>query len=72
MIRFVDLSEAYWTDPVENGGAVCAFLDTVTDRFVEMDGCHTALGSENLDGIEDVSLRERCRALIPDGFWDRT
>lgn len=67
MIRFVDLTGVYWSDP-DNREPCCAFLDTVTDRFV-----HCA----NLDGHVfqsefDYPLGEdgeRLRALAPKGFW---
>ena len=34
MLRFIDLTEDYWTDP-ECGSPVCAFLCTTSDRFYE-------------------------------------
>lgn len=69
MLRFVDLTEAYWVDP-EDGGPCCAFLDTVTDSFVTFDlGGHVFSEMRDLHGIEDDGIRERCIALLPDGFF---
>jgi hypothetical protein len=68
MIRFVDLTEAYWT----NGGPpCCAFLDTRTDRFVKHDDGHVFCDVEDFGGVDDMSLAGRCRALVPDGFFDQ-
>lgn len=71
MIRFIDLSEAYWADPEDNGGPVCAFLDTRTDRFVTANGHQLFTNAEDIGDIEDASVRERCREHVPDGFWER-
>lgn len=69
MLRFVDLTEAYWTEP-EDGRPCCAFLNTVTDSFVTNDfGCHVFNDMQDLDGIENAGHRERCIALLPDGFF---
>ena len=65
MIRFVDLSPWYWTDEGDSAPC-CAFLDTVTDRFVEVDGSHVMHGAEDVAG-----LGERFAALVPEGFWKR-
>lgn len=71
MIRFIDLSEAYWVDPEENGGPVCAFLDTRIDRFVTANGSHVFFSRDDIDDIEEASVRERCRGHVPEGFWER-
>lgn len=66
MIRFVDLTEAYWTHPAE-GHPICAFLSTVNDRFIE-DVC----GEHTFDRLEDIAeheLGERLVGLVPDGFF---
>lgn len=69
MLRFVDLTEAYWTDP-EDGGPCCAFLSTVTDSFITFDlGGHVFSDMRDLHGIEDEGIRTRCIALLPDGFF---
>ncbi len=66
MIRFVDLTLAYWT---EEGPPCCAFLDTVTDRFVEVDGVHVFF---DLDEVRRLGNRtERFVGLIPDGFFKK-
>lgn len=70
MIRFIDLSEVYWTDPEEHGGSVCAFLETRTDRFMTANGSHVFSDAEDIDDIEDASVRERCREHVPDGLWE--
>ncbi len=63
MIRFVDLTAFYWAD--DHGPPCCAFLDTVTDRFVESE-----LGDHTFDTLEEVqALGPRFVALVPDGFF---
>jgi hypothetical protein len=72
MIRFVDLTPWYWTDEDDpENPPVCAFLDTVTDRFVAVDGAQTFDCAEDVGGIPDEQLKLRCQALVPDGFWNR-
>lgn len=72
MIRFVDLTPWYWTDPDDSENSpVCAFFDTVVDRFVENDGYQTFFGPDDIEEIGNVNHRERCRALVPDGFWGK-
>lgn len=69
MIRFVDLSMAYWSDPDEPSPA-CAFVNTVVDRFIELeDGAQVAFDDDDIPGGD---LGERLRALVPEGFWNRT
>jgi hypothetical protein len=68
MLRFIDLSQDYWTDPECNGGPICAFLSTNDDRFLETDcGAHTFIA---LDEILEHELRERMLCLIPMGFFN--
>lgn len=70
MIRFVDLSDDYWTDP-EYGHPICAFLCTSSDRFLEtVDGEHT-FNQADVDEYPDEGVRERMRSLTPDGFWSK-
>lgn len=76
MIRFVDLTDAYWTCPdPEDPHPICAFLDTITDRFIE-----NAAGSHTCSDMEDVltlgmskpgDLGKRCAGLLPPGFFDK-
>lgn len=69
MIRFVDLTEAYWTDPSE-GTPVCAFLSTTTDRFLENgDGFHIF---DSLKEVEEHPDADRLIGLLPLGFFERT
>ena len=71
MIRFVDLSDAYWTDS-EFGFQLCAWLCTTTDRFLEtLDGEHTFQESD-IDEYPVKDVRERMRALTPPGFWEKS
>ena len=66
MIRFVDLTDAYWLEP--NGEPCCAFLDTIDDTFVVTDyGGHvfTAHGD-----FPDNDLGRRLRALVPEHFFE--
>ena len=66
MIRFVDLTSFYWAD--DTGPACCAFLDTVSDCFVDVGGSHTVDSLTDLELI-DTSIRERCAGLIPVDFF---
>lgn len=64
MIRFVDLTEAYWTDPEETSPC-CAFLDTRTDTFrCCEDGWHVFDTEEQVAG-----MGPRFSGLVPQGFW---
>ncbi len=68
MIRFVDLSDAYWTDPVGSGRPICAFLSTGTNKFIlSVDGQHT-FSSE--DEIRECDQGERMWGLTPKGFFE--
>lgn len=66
MIRFVDLSDDYWFDP-EDGTPLCAFIDTITDTFVDNDGRHIF---DSLEEIKSHSLSQRLEALTPEGFFE--
>lgn len=71
MIRFVDLTPWYWaSDEPEDTSPCCAFICTVTDLFISHDGGHVFDCPEDVDAIGDPRFRERCRALVPDGFWE--
>ena len=70
MIRFIDLTEEYWTDP-EFGRPICAFLDTITDRFVEND-----CGQMTFTDYDDIAYakyddKRRLAMLVPPGFFDK-
>lgn len=69
MIRFVDLSAAYWLD--ENSGTTwpcCAFVSTISDTFIENnDGTHVFGG---LYDFPDNELGRRLLALVPEHFFD--
>lgn len=69
MIRFVDLSDAYWAGDEINmrESPCCAFLNTVTDRFLENQMGHVFTGPEDLDDLPD--LKARLEGLMPPGFW---
>lgn len=68
MIRFVDLTEAYWTD---GGPPVCAFLDTRTNRFIGDDcGVHVFSDVAEMEYIIG-GMASRCLALVPDRFFVR-
>ena len=72
MIRFIDLSRDYFgVDPgesMEDTMPVCAFVDTITNRFLA-----DSTGSEVFRSIEDVQdipiMAPRCLALVPDDFF---
>jgi hypothetical protein len=64
MIRFVDLTPFYWHEST-CGKPICAFIDTVTDRFVENDlGCHDFCSLREVE-----QLGERFTRLLPAGFF---
>ncbi len=71
MIRFVDLTPYYWTDPESSDNSpICAFLNTVTDNFIK--SCnedHTFLSWDDFDDMDEF-LRERIVGLMPPGFFD--
>ena len=68
MIRFVDLSEVYWTDP-ECGYPLCAFLSTSSDRFLDnLDGEHLF---RSLEEIGEHPQKERLLGLLPAGFFEK-
>jgi hypothetical protein len=68
VIRFVDLTPSYWTDPAE-GKPCCAFLDTYDDKFLTNSvGSHVFLDEDELRDLG--GLAERCRGLVPKHFWD--
>lgn len=85
MIRFVDLSSIYWTDPEESGGPCCAFLDVAGDRFVpegntaaeshifwslaEIRGCRWPYSVMTKPSADRYI--ERMLALVPPGFFSR-
>lgn len=67
MIRFVDLTAAYWTDAVPDGSPLAGFISTVDDRFIEnLDGTHTFHG---FDEIDEHPQGARMRALVPEDFF---
>jgi hypothetical protein len=67
MIRFIDLSHEYWTDPA-CGWPVCAFLSTSDDIFIKAgDGCHVFGQPEEID---EHPLAKGLWALVPKGFFD--
>ncbi len=65
MLRFVDLTSAYWLD---EGPPCCAFINTVTDTFIDCGGSHTVDGADEL-ALIDPAYRDRCIRLVPDGFF---
>ena len=68
MLRFVDVSEPYWCDEINaKAHPCCIFIDTVTDRCVEVDGAHVF---DSLDEVRDA-LGDRGVGLVPDGFFGR-
>lgn len=66
MIRFIDLSDAFWTEPT-CGTPICAFLSTVTGKFfTHGDGQHTF---SCLDDFDDMPEKDRLLGLLPEGFF---
>lgn len=69
MIRFVDLTEAYFTDPLYSNPC-CAFVSTNTDHFLQTDtGEHIFFGQ---DEIDEHAYADRMKRLMPDGFFEET
>lgn len=63
MIRFVDL-----TDALDSETPVCAFFDTIPDRFIEDQfGCHDF---DSMEAIKKHPRGERMLSLVPPGFFD--
>jgi hypothetical protein len=66
MLRFIDLTDPYWTYPDE-AAPICAFLSTVDDKFLRTEeGCHTFDDDFDIDRHEQA---DRMRALMPEGFF---
>lgn len=64
MLRFIDLSEAYWTD---GNKPICAFLSTSDDRFLTNDS-----GEQTFSDMEEIELHpqsERMKSLMPPDFF---
>ncbi len=58
--------------PVDDGTTCCAFLDTVTDRFVEdIDGCHTFSAITDLYEAFELDFAKRLAGLVPEGYFQR-
>lgn len=78
MIRFIDITRDYFA--LDDGDTlvdmsimpICCFINTVTDMFIVNDGnAHTFHDFHDIDSIHE-NYRERCRGLVPDGFFDLT
>lgn len=68
MLRFIDLSKEYWTDPMY-GSPICAFLSTSDDRFLQsLNGTHTF---SSLEEIREHPQASRMEGLMPMGFFDK-
>lgn len=67
VIRFCDLREAYWADPEGTRGPI-AFIDTVSDTFVTVDG--QALFSDFSDFITCLAA-DRMKGRVTDAYVDR-
>jgi hypothetical protein len=71
MIRFVDITDAYWTDavPEPKRQRLAAFVSTSDDTFLRAgSGAHIF---HDLEEIAEHNLGHRMLALVPDGFFDR-
>jgi len=67
MIRFVNLTEAYYGDP-EDSLHICAFISTSGDKFLQtMDGTHTF---DDLASIKEHPKAQRMLSLLPRGFFN--
>jgi hypothetical protein len=63
VIRFCDLREAYWLYPEDTKGPI-AFIDTVTDTFVSVNG--QTLFNDFGDLIESLAI-DKVEGRIDDG-----
>ncbi len=72
MIRFVDLTRAYYAidadKPATGYPSICAFINTVSDTFVYARNGDTIFNSEK----EVAELGERYLRVTPKGFWERS
>lgn len=69
MIRFIDITNDYWTDLVPDGNPQAAFISTSDDTFLRnLDGGHIF---NDLDEIAEHRLGDRMLALVPRGFFNR-
>lgn len=78
-MRFVDLSFDYFAlDPADDPdyvistddfSPICAFIDTIVDRFVMVEGQHTFCCVEDFEPL-GYGLKERLLGLVPEGFFD--
>jgi hypothetical protein len=67
MLRFIDLTEEYWTHPDE-AAPICAFLSTNDDKFL-----HNGYGEQTFDDEAEIiehEQGERMLGLVPEGFFD--
>lgn len=75
MIRFIDITKDYFAlDDGDTlvGMPICCFINTVTNMFIVNDGNeHTFHDFHDIASIHE-NYRERCRGLVPDGFFDLT
>ncbi len=66
MIRFVDLTSSYWTEPEAYSHPVCAFLSTTSNCFLTtLDGSQVFY----LDDVREHEERDRLFRLLPPGFF---
>lgn len=69
MIRFIDLSQEYWTDPECNGGPICAFLSTSSDQFLTNEDGFQVFS--DIEEIAEMPDGQRLLRLVPKGFFER-
>ena len=79
MIRFIDLGRQYWLDQEDKDNEKSfAFINTVTDRFIEAGG--NQFWDTKEDFIEDLQVstlqltkeeEERFSRLIPKDWWEK-
>ena len=68
MLRFIDVTDEYWTDP-SCGHPICCFLSTSDDRFLTNES-----GGQTFSDAEEIAEHvqgERMLGLMPPGFFSR-
>ena len=68
MIRAVPVP--YFINETSGKESHLAFLSTVTDKFIEIDGCQVWDSWSELSEVADIEFLNRVRTLCPKWFLD--
>lgn len=76
MIRFIDITRDYFAlddDDTLIDMPLCSFINTVNDYFIQDDGgSHVFHDFDDIESIANMDHRQRCKNLVPTGFFDLT